>query len=41
MVCVRVNKKEKYFGIYDDIELAELVATEVRNKYHKEFARHQ
>lgn len=41
MVCVRVNKKEKYFGIYHDIELAELVATEVRNKYHKEFARHQ
>lgn len=41
MVCVRIEKKEKYFGIYKDIELAELVAMEVRSKYHKEFARHK
>jgi hypothetical protein len=35
-----VNKKIKYFGVYDDIELAELVAIEVRNKYHGKFANH-
>jgi hypothetical protein len=28
------------FGLYNDLELAELVATEARNKYHKEFANH-
>jgi hypothetical protein len=39
-VAVRVNKKLKSFGRYDDIELAELVAIEARNKYHKEFANH-
>lgn len=40
-VVIRINKKETYFGIYDDIELAELVAIEARNKFHKEFARHK
>lgn len=35
-----VTGKRKYFGLYDDIELAELVAIEARNKYHKEFANH-
>lgn len=35
---VKVNKK--YYGIYADIELAELVATEVRNKLHGNFAKH-
>jgi hypothetical protein len=39
-VAVRVNKKLKTFGRYDDIELAELVAVEARNKYHKEFVNH-
>jgi HNH endonuclease/AP2 domain len=39
-VQLMVNQKKKYFGIYDDIELAELVAIEARNKYHGEFARH-
>lgn len=39
-VRVRVNKVYKSFGLYDDIELAGLVAHEVRNKYHKEFANH-
>jgi hypothetical protein len=29
----------KYLGIYEDIELAELVAIEARQKYHGEFAR--
>jgi hypothetical protein len=40
-VQLMVNQKKKYFGIYDDIELAELVAIEARNKYHGEFARHK
>lgn len=39
-VKVKVNKITKYFGRYDDIELADLVATEVRNKYHAGFAKH-
>ena len=39
-VHVKVDKKVKCFGIYDDIELAELVAIEARNKYHGQFANH-
>lgn len=39
-VAIRVDKKLKSFGRYHDIELAELVAMEARNKYHKEFANH-
>jgi hypothetical protein len=39
-VQVKVGDKGKHFGLYDDIELAELVAIEVRNKYHKQFANH-
>jgi hypothetical protein len=39
-VHVKIGGKVKYFGLYEDIELAELVATEVRNKYHKQFANH-
>ena len=39
-VSVTVNGKQKSFGCFDDIELAELVAIEARNKYHGEFARH-
>ena len=38
-VQLQVNKKMKYLGIYEDIELAELVAIEARAKYHGEFAR--
>jgi hypothetical protein len=34
------NRRTKYLGLYEDLELAELVAMEARNKYHKEFARH-
>jgi hypothetical protein len=39
---IRLNIKSKCysFGLYDDIELAGLVAEEARNKYHGEFARH-
>ena len=40
MVQVRQGNTKKYLGLYDDIELAELVAIEARNKFHKEFANH-
>jgi hypothetical protein len=40
IVRFNVSKKSFYFGRFDNFELAELVATEARNKYHKEFARH-
>lgn len=39
-VSVSVNKKRLYFGCFKDIELAELVAIEARDKYHGKFARH-
>lgn len=39
-VALCINKKRKHLGSYKDLELAELVATEARNKYHGEFARH-
>jgi len=39
-VRIIVNKKSKSFGLYDDIELADLVAREARNKYFGSFARH-
>jgi len=41
MVMCRVNKKPKYIGVYEDLELAELVAMEARNKYHGQFANHK
>ena len=39
-VEIRINKNRKCFGYFSDLELADLVAQEARNKYHKEFARH-
>jgi hypothetical protein len=39
-VSIQVNKKRNFIGSFKDLELADLVATEARNKYHKEFARH-
>jgi hypothetical protein len=39
-VRILVNKKTKSFDLYDDIELADLVAQEARNKYFGSFARH-
>lgn len=39
-VHVRIDGKQKYLGLFKDLELADLVAQEARNKYHKEFARH-
>jgi len=40
-VIVRANGKPHSFGLYDDIELADLVATEARNKLHGQFASHR
>jgi len=40
VVRVTVNGKSKYFGLYDDIELANLVAIEARAKYHGAFVNH-
>lgn len=37
-VDVQINKKRIFFGRYEDLELAELVAIEARNKYHGDFA---
>lgn len=39
-VLLRVDGKSKFFGSYEDKELAELVAHEARLKYHGEFANH-
>ena len=39
-VYVSVNKKQKFFGGFEDLEFADLVATEARNLYHGAFARH-
>ena len=38
-VYCRVNGKMTHHGLYDDLELADLVATEVRNKYFGEYAK--
>lgn len=39
-VVITVNKKYLRFGCFDDLELADLVAQEARDKYHGQFARH-
>ena len=39
-VRIQFNKKPKHIGFFDDIELADLVAQEARNKYHGNFAKH-
>lgn len=39
-VRLSVDGKYKSYGCYDDIEMAELVAIEARNKFHGAFARH-
>lgn len=39
-VQICVNNKTITCGLFDDLELAELVALEARLKYHKEFANH-
>ena len=40
VVKINFNKKIKHIGLFKDIELADLVAQEARNKYYKEFACH-
>ena len=40
-VAIRLNRKRIYLGYYEDLELADLVAHEARDKYHKKFARHK
>ena len=39
-VHLRINGKKRWFGLHDDLEFAELVAMEARNKYHGEYAKH-
>jgi hypothetical protein len=39
-VIVTANKVRHNLGYFEDFELADLVATEARNKYHGEFANH-
>jgi hypothetical protein len=39
-IRIKTNGKRKSFGLYDDLELAELVAQEARTKYHGAFANH-
>lgn len=40
-VRIKVGSIYRYFGRYQDLELAELVATEAREKYHTNFVRHE
>jgi hypothetical protein len=39
-VNITFNKKQKYLGRYDDLELAVLVANEAREKFHGKHARY-
>jgi hypothetical protein len=39
VVSLMVEGKRKYLGSFVDVELADLVATEARNLYHRQFAR--
>jgi len=40
VVRFRINGEKHYFGSFTDLDLADLVAVEARNKYHKAFANH-
>ncbi len=40
-VRVRINEKTCFYALIEDFELAMLVASEARAKYHGNFARHQ
>ena len=40
VVDLKIDGKSLYLGRYDDLELADLVAMEARNKYHGAFANH-
>ena len=41
VVHISLNCKNKFIGRYEDLELAELVAIEARDKYYGKFAKHQ
>lgn len=40
LVKIRINNKPTHIGVFDDLELASFVASEHRDYYHGEFARH-
>ena len=40
IVSITVNRNRKYIGSFEDVDLADLVATEARDLYHGQFARH-
>lgn len=40
VVQLSINGRQTNLGRFDDLEFADLVATEARNKYHGAFARH-
>ena len=39
-VSISANYKRKFIGLFEDLELAQLVAMEARNKYHGAYANH-
>ena len=39
-VQIQINKQKKHIGYFKDLDLAELVASEARDKYHGQFARY-
>jgi hypothetical protein len=41
VVRININGKMRHIGVFNNLELADLVATEARAKYHKEFACHE
>ena len=40
IVEISINGERKYFGSYDDVEIANLIAFEAREKYHGSFVNH-
>jgi len=40
-VQIKANKKFVYVGYFKDLELADLIAHEARDKYHGQFAKHK
>ena len=40
VVQLQVNGKKMYLGVFDDVELAELVSDEARDKHHGKYARY-
>ena len=40
LVSMRLDNRRTHIGVFEDLEIAKLVATEFRDKYHGEFANH-